>query len=479
MAKPSFLCLSLCFLVLLHCCVARRQGSQPPERRYQQKQEGECQIQRLNAQEPRRRIQAEAGVTEVWDYNDDQFQCAGVAAFRTIIEPKGLLLPAYTNAPTLVYIAQGRGITGVLVPGCPETFQSSQQSQEGRRKRGSHRFRDQHQKIRHFREGDIIALPAGVAHWSYNDGDQDVITVKIEDTGNNQNQLDNNPRQFFLAGNPQEGQRQERELYGRRRGEQHNAGNVFSGFDTEVLAEAFGVDIETARKLQGEDDRRGHIIRVDRDLQVIRPSTSREEQEEQERRREYGWRDNGIEETICTARLIENINDPSRADIFNPRAGRLTTVNAFNLPILNYLRLSAEKGLLYRNALMAPLWKINAHSVLYATRGEAQVQIVDQRGEAVFNDRIREGQMVVVPQNFVVAKQAGDEGFEWVGFKTNENAMFSTLAGRTSVIRGMPVDVLANAYGISQGEARRLKMGREEAVILEPSSRSQGIKMVA
>ncbi|KAL6978687.1 hypothetical protein U1Q18_020352 [Sarracenia purpurea var. burkii] len=467
MAKPSCLCLSLCFLVLLNSCAARRQGSP------QQQQEGECQIQRLNAQEPQRRIQAEAGFTEFWDYNDDQFQCAGVAAFRTIIEPKGLLLPAYRNAPTLVYIVQGRGITGVLVPGCPETFQSSQQSQEGERRGESQRFRDQHQKIRHFREGDIIALPAGVAHWGYNDGDRDVIAITIADTGNNQNQLDNNPRNFFLAGNPPEGERQQRELYGRRRGEQQNAGNVFSGFDTEVLAEAFGVDRETARKLQGEDDKRGHIIRVDRDLQVLRPSTSREEQEKQERGREYGQRYNGMEETICSARLIENINDPSRADIFNPRAGRLTTVNALNLPVLSYLRLSAERGFLYRNAMKAPVWNINAHSVLYATRGEAQVQIVDQRGEAVFNDRLREGQIVVVPQNFVVEKQAGDEGFEWVGFKTHEHAMFSTLAGRTSVIRAMPVDVLANAYGISQEEARRLKMDRDEAVLLEPRSRSQ------
>ena len=127
---------------------------------------------------------------------------------------------------------------------------------------------------------------------------------------------------------------------------------------------------------------------------------------------------------------------------------------------------------------MAPLWKMNAHCVLYATRGEAHMQIVDQRGEAVFNDRIREGQLVVVPQNFVVMKQAGNQGFEWVAMKTNENAMFSTLAGRTSALRAMPVDVLANAYQISHEQARRLKMGREESVMFESSSRSERIKTV-
>ena len=128
---------------------------------------------------------------------------------------------------------------------------------------------------------------------------------------------------------------------------------------------------------------------------------------------------------------------------------------------------------------MPPHWKLNAHCVLYATRGEAQMQIVDQRGQAVFNDRIREGQLVVVPQNFVVMKQAGNEGFEWVAMKTHENAMFNTLAGRTSALRAMPLDVLANSYQISQSEARRLKMGREETIMFEPSSRSERIKTVA
>ncbi|KAH7836346.1 hypothetical protein Vadar_000194 [Vaccinium darrowii] len=496
MAKSnSLLFFSLCFLVLFQCSIAR-QGARGQQQQGQRQQErGECQLGRLTAQEPQYRVQAEAGVTEFWDYRDDQFQCANVAVCRSIIQPRGLLLPYYTNAPKLVYVVQGRGMIGVMCSGCPETYQSSQQSERYREEGGqSQRFRDQHQKVRNFRRGDIIAIPAGAAHWCYNDGDEELVVVAMEDTGNNQNQLDNNPRKFFLAGNPQQegqqqgqqqqqqqrgpGQQQQRRQqyrpeYGSRRGqEQHNAGNVFSGFDMEVLAESFGVDRETARKLQGQDDQRGHIVRVESGLQVLRPQSSQEEQEEQERGGRYQTA-NGMEETVCTARLIENINDPSRADIYNPRAGRLRSVNGFNLPILNYLRLSAERGVLYRNAMMAPHWKINAHCVLYATRGEARIQVVDHRGQAVFDGRVREGELLVVPQNYVVAKQAGEEGFEFVAFKTHENAMFSTLSGRTSAIRATPVDVLANAYGMSRDEARRLKMNRNEAILLEPRSGSQ------
>lgn len=87
----------LVFLCLFHGCF-----SQQP-----QQQRGQCQIQRLNPQEPRGKIQAEAGVTEFWDHNDVQFQCAGVSMLRHVIQSRGFLLPSYTNAPLLAYVAQG------------------------------------------------------------------------------------------------------------------------------------------------------------------------------------------------------------------------------------------------------------------------------------------------------------------------------------------------------------------------------------
>ena len=95
-----------------------------------------------------------------------------------------------------LWLSTGRGITGVMIPGCPETYQQSQEGEKSFRQ-----FRDQHQKIRTFQQGDIIALPAGVAHWCYNDGDSDLVTVAVEDTGNNQNQLDNQPRVRYLPNN--------------------------------------------------------------------------------------------------------------------------------------------------------------------------------------------------------------------------------------------------------------------------------------
>ncbi|CAK7346396.1 unnamed protein product [Dovyalis caffra] len=452
-----------------------------------QQGQSQCQLDRLNALKPDNRIKSEAGVTESWDPNHDQFQCAGVAILRRTIEPNGLLLPSYSNAPQLIYIVQGRGMTGTLMPGCPETFQESQGQ-------GSGRSQDQHQKVHPFREGDVIALPAGVAHWCYNDGNENVIAVTLIDVGNSANQLDAlNPRNFYLAGNPEEefqevqagqqprqgGEQQTgREEESSRRHGQDQCNNIFCGMDTRFLAETFNINEQLATKLQSDSDKRGNIVNVKGGLQFVRPPSLRQEEQEQRRCGERG-RCNGLEETMCTMRIRENIGDPSRADVFNPEAGRISTVNSHNLPILQYVQLSAERGVLYNEAMMVPHWNLNAHSIIYAIRGQARIQVVDHSGRTLFDGEMREGQVLTVPQNFAVVKRAEQQRFEWVSFKTNDNAMTSTLAGGTSAIRGMPAQVLANAFRISVEEAKRIKFQRQETILSSPRSSRSGSRAEA
>ncbi|KAI3942312.1 hypothetical protein MKW92_041449 [Papaver armeniacum] len=476
MATKSYLfSLGLCIL-LLHGCVAQieqqgggwqsQQQQRQPQRRYQAGQ-SQCQIQSLNAQEPNRRFESEAGVTEFWDQTNEQFDCAGVSATRYIIQPRGLLLPSFANAPRLM------GMTGALIPGCPETFHSIQQTQRLRERGQQQRSRDQHQKIRQIQQGDIVALPTGVAHWCYNEGETPLVMVVVHDTSNNANQLDRNLRKFQLAGSQQSqtgSAYQQQQQQQQRRGQQEiPTNNIFNGFDVETLAEAFGVSTETARKLQGQNDQRGNIVYVQEGLQAIRPQRGEEEESEEQ----YPVT-NGLEETICSMRLKQNIANPTRADIYSEKGGRITSLNSQKLPILNYIQMSAERGVLYQNALVAPHWHLNAHSVIYVTRGNARVQVVGNAGRQVFNGQLNQGQILVVPQNFAVVKQAGNEGFEWVAFKTNDNAMMSPLVGKTSALRAMPADVLMNAYQISREEANRLKNNRrEETMILTPGLSSQ------
>ncbi|XP_062097538.1 prunin 1 Pru du 6.0101-like [Humulus lupulus] len=484
--KPLLLSLSVCLLIFFHGCSARSRTAQYGDK-------NECQLNNLEAREPDHRVECERGMIESWNPNHEQFQCAGVALLRLTIKPNGLHLPSYTNGPQLIHVIRGRGVLGTMFPGCAETFEEAQVSVGG----GRSSQRDRHQKTRRINEGDIIALPAGMAYWSYNDEDQPLVTVNLIHVINNDNQLDMSPRRFYIAGNPhqefpesiltQQGRRFSEERQQRREEEKEQQGlpnNVFSGMSVNLIQEAFNVDSETARKIQNQNDFRGSIIRVEGKLDLVKPQRSRQEQEQEMRRQELQQtereharregRDNGLEENLCTMRLRENIGDPARADVFSPQAGRLNTVNSYNLPILSYLQLSAERGFLYNNAMYSPHYNINAHTIIYAIRGRARCQVVDNNGRSVFEGELRQGQALTVPQNFALVKQAGNEGFEWVSFKTNDRAKVNQLAGRVSYMWAMPEDVIANSYQISREQARRLKYNRQEASLFATSH--QGIR---
>nr|DAD23735.1 TPA_asm: hypothetical protein HUJ06_025198 [Nelumbo nucifera] len=469
MAKSSQFSICLCLLVLCHVCLAQTswqrqwQGQSPTQRRSRGREQNRCRVENLDALEPTRRREAEAGFVEEWDENNNQFQCAGVAASRVTIQPRGLSLPSYYNAHRLIYIVEGKGVLGLSIPGCPETFQSFQQSQqseeeeEEEEENRSRRFQDQHQKIRFVKQGDIIAVSDGVAHWMYNNGDAPLVAVSIFDIANSFNQLDDRKRSSYQHD---------------QKARQENSANIFSGFDTETLAQAFGVSTETARKLQGENDQRGGIVNVEKELRMIMP-TSSEEDEEYEQKQQMGA--NGVEEAICNMRFRQNIEKPKHADFYSPYGGRVTILNSQNLPILQTLQLSAERGTLYQNAMLTPHWNINAHEIIYVLSGDARVQVVDNSGQTVYNGQLRRDQLLILPQNFAIAIQAGENGFEWVSFKTSDNAMVSTLAGRNSVIRAMPEEVLTNSYQISREEGMRLKFNRQEARVLSSRSSSANL----
>lgn len=79
------------------------------------------------------------------------------------------------------------------LPGCPETFELSQGSQQGQEGQ-SYEELERHQKVRFIREGEIVAIPSGIVHWVHNNGDSSLVAVILLDTSNHLNQLDRNPR---------------------------------------------------------------------------------------------------------------------------------------------------------------------------------------------------------------------------------------------------------------------------------------------
>ncbi|XP_058766492.1 legumin A-like [Vicia villosa] len=483
MAKLLALSLSFCFLLLGGCFALREQP-----------QQNECQLERLNALEPDNRIESEGGLIETWNPNNRQFRCAGVALSRATLQRNALRRPYYSNAPQEIYIQQGNGYFGMVFPGCPETYEEPRESEQ----REGRRYRDSHQKVNRFREGDIIAVPTGIVFWMYNDQDTPVIAISLTDTGSSNNQLDQTPRRFYLAGNfEQEFLRYQHQQGGKE--EQENEGNnIFSGFKRDFLEDAFNVNRHIVDRLQGrnEDEEKGAIVKVKGGLSIITPperqahhqrgSRQEEEEDEKEERqpshhksrrdeeedskkgesRSHG--DNGLEDTICSAKLRMNIGSSSSPDIYNPQAGRIKTITSLDLPVLRWLKLSAEHGSLRKNAMFVPHYNLNANSVLYALKGRARLQVVNCNGNTVFDGELEAGRALTVPQNYAVAAKSVSERFTYVAFKTNDRAAISRLAGTSSAINSMPVDVVAATFNLERNEARQLKSNNPFKFLVPP-----------
>lgn len=448
----------------------------------------QCRLKRLRTLEPTRVVDSEGGRTELWEESEDEFQCAGVAAIRQTVQPNSLILPSYQPTPSLVYIEQGEGLLGLTYAGCAETYES-ETSQDLSRRRSSQmgqlqgggdqqrsRRADQHQKVNRIRRGDIVAIPAGVAHWSYNDGNEELVAFAVIDLSNHANQLDRRFRSFLLAGGePRDGQsgqggsrqeeRQEQRSQRSRREQRGSFQNIFSGFSEELLAEAYNIPDTIARRLQEDDNRRGVIVKCQDEMRrMMRP-----DEDEQEGQRQLV---NGLEETLCTTRIRHNLDTQTESDVFSRQAGRVNIVNQHKLPILRYLDMSAEKGHLFPNALYTPHWSMTDNRVVYVLRGDARVQIVDDNGDNVFDERVKRGDVYVIPQFYATTARAGNNGFEYVTIKTSGQPMKSPMAGYTSVIRAMPIDVLTNSFQMSPREAQNLKHNRGHQSFLLSSSRS-------
>lgn len=122
--------------------------------------------------------------------------------------------------------------------------------------------------------------------------------------------------------------------------------------------------------------------------------------------------------------------------------------------------------------MYTPNWAMNNHRVVYVTRGEAHVQISDDNGNNVFDEMVNRGDVFVIPQFYAAVTRAGSNGFEYVSIMTSGQPMKSSLAGYTSVIRAMPIEVITNSFRMSPEEAQQLKYNRGRQSLVLSSSRT-------
>ncbi|KAM3326171.1 hypothetical protein P3S67_001297 [Capsicum chacoense] len=174
--------------------------------------------------------------------------------------------------PRLVYIERDRGIVGITYPGCAETFLAQSQTFPASRgeDRGQSRRCGQHQKVRRIVHGDIVAIPSDAAHWCYNDGEEELIAIAVNNLNHRSNQLDQNFRAFYLAGGAQESEMQRIQIRLRKQRTQRFQ-NIFRAFDTALLAVVFNLPTEIVRRMEEERSKRGTIVIVREVMSMVRP----------------------------------------------------------------------------------------------------------------------------------------------------------------------------------------------------------------
>eukprot|EP00253_Pinus_taeda_P008818 PITA_08818 len=464
----------------------RRRGG-----RYDDERSSACRrLRRLSTHEPSESesLRSEGGTLELSTPEDnEELECTGLSFFRKTIESNSISMPQYPNSPLLLYVNRGEGRLGIVFPGCPETFR---EQSEGQSRPRSERLRegegeeeeDSSQKVRRIRRGDVIAIFAGSAYWCYNDGNEPLQIVAIAHTSSPLNQGQRSYRPHHLAGQGQSS----RGTYGEGEGqgeERGSGGNIFAGFSTRALAETLDVEFETARKLQ-QNQRSRHFARVQRRRPLTLPGPRSRSRSPYVRERDdvagglhqynSSVKENGMEELVCALRVRHNADNPEDADVYVRDGGRMNIVNRFKLPVLKYLGLGAERVILRPRAMCTPWWRMNAHGIMYVTRGEGRVEVVGDEGRNVFDGRVREGQFLVIPQFYAVIEQAGDEGLEWITFTTSDLSFRSSLAGRQSVLKAMPEEVVRAAYRIDQNEVEQVMRNRERDTFILPPSSTRG-----
>ncbi|KAK8458468.1 hypothetical protein SEVIR_3G383500v4 [Setaria viridis] len=356
---------------------------------------------RLRPLDPLPEVRAEAGTLQYFDDPNQQLTCAGVFFVRIVVDDRGLVLPRFNDGGTLIFTVQGRGVVAVAFPGCG----------------GEKRYR--------FAQHDVIAVPPGVPAWIYNDdgGNGPLEIVVLFTISGKANQLEPQHRDFSLAGS--NGDRSK---------------NIFNGFAVESLSRSLRISQYLATIVQGQMDQRGTIVRVPAGLLQLQPKNNLNatmavqfqgsEEQEEDVQDEAG--------DMCRMKVTMKLKE--------------TVLTSYEFPILNSVGLSIERGTYKPNTISSPFYTIKAQTVAYLTRGSARVQVVDNRGVAVFDGVLRRGQPLVVPQYYVVIVEAGKDGFEFIAFKTNANPVISNIAGPGSVLCDLSEDVIAAAYNVSNPE---------------------------
>lgn len=213
------------------------------------------------------------------------------------------------------------------------------------------------------KKGDIIPVPIGSVSWWFNDGDSDLIIVFLGETS--KAHVPGEFTYFFLTG----------------------VQGLLGSFSPELISKIYHLNNDEVNKLT-KSQTGVLLVKLPKDQPMPKPQKDQ------------------------TKELVYNI-DVATPQIEAKNGGLVTTLTEKDFPFIGDVGLSVIRVKLEPNATKAPSYLVNpVVQLIYIAKGSGKIEIVGLNGKRVLDTQVKAGHLLVVPQFFVVAETAGEEGLE-------------------------------------------------------------------
>ncbi|GJP43950.1 hypothetical protein CLOM_g3349 [Closterium sp. NIES-68] len=263
-------------------------------------------------------------------------------------------------------------------------------------------------------------------------------------------------------------------------GPHETLGGILHGFSADLLARAWDVEEEEARRVVAGQKHVGFVAvghhnarRLTGELQAMMAGED-----------EASGTEEAMDPNALAHMRMGDISPFTRfkyslsqasPDMAVPKGGDIFAVDRSKLPVLHHVGLSAFLYHLQPNALLAPHWYPNAAILHVVLAGSGRIEVVYPDGRTALHRDVHTGDVIAVPALFPSSMEASAEGMMWIAIANRPISPPSFLAGITSVFKGIPKDVLVAAFNVDEAlEDKFYKARRDpsEIAIFPPTDKS-------
>nr|ABK80758.1 7S globulin precursor [Ficus pumila var. awkeotsang] len=381
------------------------------------------------------------------------------------MEPKTLFVPQYLDSDFILFIRRGEAKVGFI-------------------------YKDQLAE-RRLKIGDVYRIPAGSVFYLVNTGEGQRLHV-ICSIDTSESLRFGSFQSFFVGGGT-------------------NPVSIISGFDSEILENAFNVTHAELREFLSSqqegpivyisDSRSPRLwskfleLKESEKLDHLKKIVDSEEESDDEKLEEQGqevwsWRkmlgsllfankEKRPEDVKTRGKSPNSYNLYDGKPDFKNKYGWSIAVDASSYSPLRKTGFGVYLVNLTAGSMMAPHINPRATEFGIVLRGTGNVQIVYPNGSLAMNTDVREGDVFWVPRYFPFCQIASRSGpMEFFGFTTSARKNRPQfLVGSNSVLRSMRGPELAAAFGLTEERLRNITDAQREAVILPSPMAAPPVKV--